>query len=94
MALALWVCPPCPVGQVHVRVEGHWPFGCAPLPDGGGSFVRVEGQRPFECATLPDVAVDRRIGPSTSECTKVLNAVEPGSGASYLRPLSARVHHS
>jgi len=61
------------------------------LPNGAGSFARVEWQWPFGCAPPPDGAVDRRIGLSTSECTKVLHAVEPGSGASHRRPAPGRV---
>jgi len=74
-----------------VRVQGHCPFGRTPLPNRTVSFVRVEGRWPFECAPLPDGAVDRHIGLSTWECTNVLHAVEPGSGASYCRPAPASI---
>jgi len=73
------LCFPAQWGGSCVRVERRWPLDGYPLTNGAGSFVRAEGRLPFGCAPLPDGAVDHRIGPSTSECTKVLHAIEPGS---------------
>ena len=85
-------CAPLPNGAgSFVRVDGQWPFRCTPLPNGVGSFVRVEGQWPFGCAPLLDGTLDRRMGLSTSKCTKDLHAVEPGSGTSHRRPAPAPI---
>jgi len=88
--MARWVCPlPAGAGS-FVRLDRQWPFGCTSLPDGAGSFV-TEGQWPFGCAPLPDGTVDHHIVLSTSECTKDLHAVEPGSGASHRKPAPAPI---